>query len=107
MLLGAQFGVGVLGDHLKLTYFFVLLLYVCWKGLEEIGGHVHDPRTLLMGAIHLLKVVDFVYHIVMEAGLAKIIHVLALANVHVFVLLFPLLDLPLADLANCPVLYFF
>ena len=67
MLLRTQFGIGILGDHLKLTDFLVLLLDVCRKGLEKVGCHVHDPRAFIMGTIHLFKVIDFVYHIVMKA----------------------------------------
>ena len=43
VLLGTQFGIGVLGDHLELADFLVLLLDVGWKSLEEVGGHVQHP----------------------------------------------------------------
>ena len=63
---------------------------------EEGRAHFDDNRTVLVGAVNFLEIVDFVDDIVVEAGLAETAHMLALAHLDVFVLL----DLLLADQTN-------
>jgi hypothetical protein len=70
--------------------FIVFLLDVCRQVLEEVGVSIESGWTTFVGAKDLLKVFNFVDHIVMKAGLAEAEFVFAVAHVDLQVLVFRL-----------------
>lgn len=84
---GTQFHVGIVCGDVKLMQLAVTLLDVCWELLEEIGGDVDEGVAIFPRASHLFEGFDLVDDVVVEAGLAEIGAVLAVA--HVWLLLTP------------------
>ena len=101
-----EFHVGVFRNQLELVDFPVVFLHIRRQILEKDSRHVQSLRTPLVRTANLLKIAHLVNHIVVQARLAKTVHVLALTHVHVFVLLFSLLDLSFTNLADSNILNF-
>lgn len=79
---------------------FVVLLNVGRQVPEEVGGGVYGVGAAVMGTQHFLKAFDFVDGVVVQAGFAEPVLVLAVAEVHLPVLPLRLFDIPLTDLAG-------
>ena len=60
----AQLGVGVPGSFKKALGPFEFVLNVDWESLEEVAVGVDGGTAVLLGAQHLLEVVDLVYYVV-------------------------------------------
>lgn len=68
----------------------VALLNVRWKLFEEVSGDVDECVTIFSRASYLFKGFDLVDNVVVEAGLAEIEAVLAVAHVGLLITLFHL-----------------
>lgn len=78
---GAQLHVGIVCGDVKLMKLPVALLYVCWKLLEEVRGDVDECVTIFPRASDFFKGFDLVDNVVVEAGFAEIVAVLAVAHI--------------------------
>lgn len=96
-LFWTDFEIWVFGDHEELVDLFVVFLDVGWEGVEEGGVGIEGGSASFMRAVDLLEGLDLIDGVVVQAGLAEVLHMLALAEMH-FLLALHLHDFPLADL---------
>jgi hypothetical protein len=96
----------VLGDLLELVNFLVVLLNVGRQAFEKSGLGVEQSRTALVGAVDFFEILDLVDHVMVQAGLAEAVLVVAVSHEDLLVFFLVESDLSLANFATADVLQF-